>query len=97
MVGSRLDIHNWPPVCISWGRKMGFRMYTYNYELVFPETRDRWAPSKAFNFPRCGAISWGRKKWASGCIGTTSLLFALHNGNNNRNRVNSQCLSLKTS
>ena len=41
--------------------------------LAFPETRERWAPVKAF---------------------TVSFLFALCNGNDNRNRVNSQCLSL---
>jgi len=34
--------------------------------LAFSETRDRWAPVKAF---------------------TISLLFALQNGSNNRNRV----------
>ena len=60
-------------------------------------------------------ISWGRKKWTSSWILTTSLqsafaetrdrwssvkaftislLFALQNGSNNRNRINSLSLSL---
>ena len=43
-MGPRLDIYNWPPVYISWGKKkMDFRPDTYNL-FEFPETGDKWAP-----------------------------------------------------
>ena len=41
-MGSRLDIYNWPPVCISWGMKKwasGWMLTT----VSISERRDRWA------------------------------------------------------
>ena len=44
-MGSRLDIYNWRPVCISWGRKKWASGWILTISLLFafPETRDRWA------------------------------------------------------
>ena len=49
-MGSRLDIYNWPPVCISWGTKKWLRYWLLTTSLLFalPETRDRWAPVEEF-------------------------------------------------
>ena len=41
------------------------------------------------------AFSEKRHRWAPVKVFTTSLLFALQNGSNSRNKVNSQCLSLE--
>ena len=71
----RLDVNNQPVVLISWGRKkwaLGL-IPTTRFLFAFPETRDWWAPVKAF---------------------TIRLLCALSNRSNNRNRVNSQSLTL---
>ena len=45
-MGCRLDIYNWPPVCISWGMKKWASGWIL--KIAFLETRDRWAPVKAF-------------------------------------------------
>ena len=72
---SRLDIYNWPPVCVSWCRRKWASGWIPVNSLLYtsPETRDRWAPVKVF---------------------IISLLLALQNGSNNRNRVNNKTLSL---
>ena len=59
------------------------------------EVGDGWAPGWTFTIsqpPLC--ISSIKNRWAPAEEFTTSLLFALQNGSNNRNRVNSQSLSL---
>ena len=49
-MASRLDIYNWPLICISWGRKIWTSSWilTTSLQLAFAETRDRWSPVKAF-------------------------------------------------
>ena len=63
--------------------------------FTFPGAEKLWASgqilktSLLFAFPETGA------RWAPGQTFTVNLLFALQNRNNNRNKVNSQALSLE--
>ena len=46
-MGSRLDIYNWPPVCISWRMKKwasGWMLTTVSVS----ERRERWASVSVF-------------------------------------------------
>ena len=57
-MGSRLDIYNWSPVCLSWGRKSGLQA-GYLTAVSIAETRDSWAPVKAFlNQPPVCPLKW---------------------------------------
>ena len=59
------------------------------------EVGNGWAPGWTFTISQpLLCISWIKNRLAPVKEFTTSLLFALQNGSNNRNRVNSQSLSI---
>ena len=60
-MGSRLDINNWPTICISLGRKKWISHWILTTSLLFalPETRYRWARVEEFTISLLFALQNG--------------------------------------